>query len=203
MPTCGRDELHTCLDALRPQVDGIVLVTNGPYTWLGHTGDDFLLVHDAGADVNISRWWNLGILEVREHLWDLPAWDVLVVNDDVVMGLGSVAALQSGLRTYMASLAFPGPREQLLSPNAPERITGWCFMLRGEQGMEVDESYAWWAGDNDLDVRARFRSGSLMVPGVDVTHTAPNAYTNHIPGLAQQAGRDVEHFRQRYGRMPY
>ena len=180
-----------------------MLVTNGWYTWLGDTGADFAVVHDTTMDVNISRWWNLGISEIRERLWDRPEWDVLVINDDTVMGPGSVDALQSGLRTHMASLAFPGPREQLLYPGAPERITGWCFMLRGEQGMELDESYAWWAGDNDLDVRARRKSGSLMVPGVQVQHTAPNAYTNHIPGLAEQAGRDVEHFRQRYGSLPY
>lgn len=200
VPSCGRTELGRCLDSLGGQIDGIVVVTNGPYLGADLVSVD--LVHDQGPDRNISRWWNLG-LEAVARLADGPQWNALVVNDDVIMGPGSVATLTSQMRAHGASLAFPGHTERLLREPFEDRLTGWCFTLPGEQGLRADESYVWWCGDNDLDLRARSAHGSLRVSGVDVQHTAPNAYTNDIPELSIQAGRDVETFRAQWGRLPY
>lgn len=202
IPTCGRPELAKCLDSLSGQVNGVLAITNGEY--LGDELTGVHTVHDPGPDRNISRWWNLGLRHAA-RLADGPAWNTLILNDDATIGTGSVALLTERMRVRNVSLAFPGPGpEQLLTgPDGP-RITGWCFVVPGEDRMAVDETFAWWCGDNDLDHWARtYGRGSLCVPGIEVQHTAPNVYTNHFPELGEQTARDVEAFRVKWGRNPY
>jgi GT2 family glycosyltransferase len=162
-------------------------------------------VHDTDLVPNISRWWNIGLESVAllaQNKW-LDRWNVLVVNDDTVMAPGSVATLTAGLRKYDgAQLAFPGLRsaEGLMRHPNPIRITGWCFALRGEAGLRADEELAWWAGDNDLDWRARQSGGTVVVPGVDHQHLHPNGYTVARPDLTEQAGKDMARFVEKWGR---
>jgi hypothetical protein len=194
VPTAGRPYLEGCLSSLDGQVDGIVLVANGGYI---HPDTDDCVVVEHHGPVNISRWWNRGIDECP------PGSDILILNDDTEMAPGSVAVLSDGLRSSGRTLAFPGPHLRRLKPDSPERITGWCFMLRGEDGMRADESFVWWYGDNDLDWRCRSARGSVMIPGVGHVHHDPNGYTNRVPELAAQTGRDRETFLARWGRLPH
>lgn len=190
--------LHDCIASLRDQVNGIIVVANN-----GYTGEDLpesvAVAHDRDPDRNISRWWNLGL----EHATPLrvKSWNVLIVNDDVVMHPGSVAVLASGLREHDAGLAFPGPETRDVRER--DRITGWCFMLRGEDGLRADTGMRWWYGDNDLDWRARDLGPVVMVSGVDHIHRDPNGYTNRCPDLAEQAGRDREVFQAKWGMLPH
>ena len=200
IPSEGRPCLHDCLASIRDQVDGIVLVANGGYTAAGVPG--VIVVEDHAEDRNISRWWNLGLNRLMQL--GLMEWNALVLNDDTVLEPGAVHRLAEALRRHKAALAHPGTTERLLTQPGPEhRITGWCFMLRGESGLRADESLAWWYGDNQLDWEARQRGGTLTVPGVGIFHTDPNGYTNRVPALAEQAGRDRETFLARWGRLPH
>jgi GT2 family glycosyltransferase len=206
IPTEGRPCLHDCAAALRDQVDGIIAVANGGYN--GTDLRDAYVIRDRNPVPNISRWWNIGLETVRRRmerdgeLWQ-DRWNVLVVNDDTVMAPGSVATLTAGLRKYDgAQLAFPGLRsaEGLMRHPNPIRITGWCFALRGEAGLRADEELAWWAGDNDLDWRARQSGGTVVVPGVEHQHLHPNGYTVARPDLTEQAGKDMARFVEKWGR---
>lgn len=199
VPSEGRACLHDCLTSIRGQVDGIVLVANGSYTAADVSG--VIVVEDTAPDRNISRWWNLGLDRLVQL--GLMEWNALVLNDDTVLRPGAVHRLADALRRHHAALAHPGTAERLLTEPGPERITGWCFMLRGESGLRADESMAWWYGDNDLHWRAAQSGGALAVPGVDIFHTDPNGYTNRIPALAEQAGRDRATFLARWGRLPH
>lgn len=203
IPSCGRPELARCLDSLSGQVEGVVVVTNGAYD--GSDLGGVHTVHDPGPDRNISRWWNLG-MRAAADLAGAPAWNTLILNDDAITRSGSAATLAHRMRYRGASLAFPGPGgdELLLTTPTGPRVTGWCFMVPGEDRMDMDESFVWWCGDTDIDTWSRTRGrGSLSVPGIDVEHTAPNAYTNDIPELTEQTGKDVETFRAKWGRNPY
>jgi hypothetical protein len=199
IPTAGRPLLHDCLASVRDQVDGIVIVANG-----GYSADDIrgvAVVHDHSTDRNISRWWNLGLDELTRlgH----AQWNALVLNDDVTLGAGAVLSLAATMRIRNAAMAFLGSHERVLTAIGGERVTGWCFMLRGESALRADESMAWWASDNDIDWNARGIGGSVTVPNVPVVHHDPNGYTNRVPELAEQAGLDVETFRQKWGRLPW
>lgn len=202
IPSEGRPCLHDCVAAVTDQVDLVVLVANN-----GYTGLDLAfpagVVPDYDPVPNISRWWNLGLNAVESLCADkqIDRWNVLVLNDDVLMHQGSVATLTAGLRRHSgAQLAFCGPQERLLRAPGPDRITGWCFALRGEGGLRADEELAWWAGDNDLDWRARAAGGTALVAGVNHEHLYPNGYTVANPKLTAQAGQDMERFVKKWGR---
>ncbi len=200
IPSEGRPFVHYCVSSLRSQVDGIVIVANGGYTALD-LPRAVKIVCDPEPRRNISRWWNLGLNAIEDL--GAPRWNALVVNDDVIVKPRAVPILAHGLRSSEASLAFPGRQNRAVSEGDPERITGWLFMLRGEDGLRADERMEWWASDNDLDHRARKLNGAFTVRGVEHVHLDPNGYTNRVPELTEQAGRDVETFRSKWGRLPY
>lgn len=200
IPSAGRNTLHDCIDSVCDQVDGVIVVANS-----GYDGSDLTGVHvvgDNSTDRNISRWWNLGLWSVAAHM-EVRQWNTLVLNDDATLGPDAVQMLTSALRVGTTALAFPGHVDKTLTSPSMDRIAGWCFMVRGENRLKVDESMAWWYGDNDLDWTARSRGGSRMVPGVSVTHSDPNGYTNRHPELARQAGRDQQTFLNKWGRLPH
>jgi GT2 family glycosyltransferase len=202
IPTEGRPCLHDCVAALADQVDRVILVANNGYEGQ-NSGRSCSVVRDRDQVPNISRWWNLGLERAALLAVGADRWNVLVINDDTVMAPGSVAVLTAGLRKYDgAQLAFPGLRsaEGLMRHPNPIRITGWCFALRGEAGLRADEELAWWAGDNDLDWRARQSGGTVVVPGVDHQHLHPNGYTVARPDLTEQAGKDMARFVEKWGR---
>lgn len=215
VPSEGRDSLRDCLVSLRGQVDGIVIVANGGYRPGGDlwkwAGDVPLIVdEDASPDRNISRWWNLGIDRVAYEIKPLTVWNVLVINDDVVVPSGTVATLASRMRSYRASMAYPNQADgnevlwtRATQINLHHRITGYCFMLAGEQGLRADESLVWWFGDDDLDWRAREMNGALLVPGCAVEHSSPNGYTQANMDLQVQAGRDRVTFAAKWGKTPW
>ncbi len=207
IPTEGRPCLHDCVAALRDQVDLTVLVCTNGYDGLDVVrplAGDVAQVWDEDPVPNISRWWNLGLDRAREAGPVHEEWNVLVINDDTIMGPGSVAKLAEGLRAWnRAQMAFPGPWDQLFTEPGPDRVTGWCFMLRGEGGLRADERLKWWTNDNNLDWDARLAGGTAMVTGVDHEHLHPNGYTNARPDLMEQAGRDMELFVQKWGRAAW
>jgi len=206
VPSNGRSYLSECLDALLPQVDGVVIVANGDFDRAPVEG--VTVVRDTGTDMNISRWWNLGIDAVAGM--NPGQWNTIVVNDDVVVPAGLVGTLSSRMRACTAAVAYPNQHDghhtlhRVPGPvNLFHRLTGYCYMLRGEAGLRLDESLVWWYGDDDLDWRAREQGGSLLVPGCPVKHYAPNGTMNERPELHAQAGRDRETFIQKWGQAPW
>lgn len=114
---------------------------------------------------------------------------------------------------------FPGVRPSLVYPNAFDdcwvlntepgsvdlrtRITGWCFMLRGEDWLTCDPRFVWWYGDDDLDWTARQRGGAMCVPGCAVTHLYPGKMTGESAELTAQTHRDRETFLTKWAGVPH
>lgn len=114
---------------------------------------------------------------------------------------------------------FPGVRPTLVYPNAFDdrwvlntrpgsvdlrtRITGWCFMLRGEDWIFADQRMAWWYSDDSLDWTARQRGGALCVPGCAVTHLYPGKMTGESAELTEQTHRDRETFNRIWSGVPH
>lgn len=206
VPSNGRPFLRECLDALAPQVDGIVVVNNGES---GFPSGGFVeAVPDHGTGMNISRWWNIGIEAV--YAKGLGEWNTLIVNDDVVVPMGFVETLSSRMRACTAAVAYPNQHDghhafwrEPGPVNLFWRLTGYCFMLRGEIDLRLDEQLVWWYGDDDLDWRARTQGGSLLIPGCPVQHRAPNGSMLEHPELNVQAGKDRETFIRKWGQAPW
>ena len=218
VPSNGRPMLDDLIASLVDQVYDVIVVAN---TWerdgspglLESAGLPVCVVEDEREERNISRWWNLGLDTVARHAGWLgdTEWDVLVVNDDVVCPPRFVATLSGRMRATTAVCAYPdqaGGRQEILhTGSAPvslgQRITGYAFMLRGEAGLRADEDFVWWAGDDDLGLRAQGAGGSLLVPGIPVEHRAPDVQTNASPVLSAQTARDMDTFLAKWGVRPW
>ncbi|HMG62445.1 MAG TPA: hypothetical protein VK599_05810 [Streptosporangiaceae bacterium] len=225
VPTRDRhDMLRDCINSVIDQVDAVYVIDNGssppidPDQWPpSETGSPRVMSAIVELDPpNISRLWNLG-LELAEYGHRYAGWhpwephDVVVLNSDVVVPPGWADALSAAMRATRAVLAYPdqfGGREQILHAEAApvdlrQRITGYAYMLRGEAGLRLDESMAWWFSDDDLDWRARQAGGALLVPGIPVQHLDPNGSTDARPELQEQAARDRQTFVTKWGRAPH
>jgi len=208
VPSNGREYLSGCLDSLKGQVEGLVLVVNGGFDPLTFPDGVTSIVYDHDPTMNISRWWNLGIDEVA-RLADGP-WNVLIVNDDVVCPPHLVRTLTAKMDQYDAVMAYPNQWDDLeivwrrAEPvNLHHRITGYCFMLSGASGLRLDEDLVWWAGDDSIFWAANEAGGSVLVPGCRVVHHRPNgALMDHLE-LHAQTGRDMETFERKWGRRPW
>jgi hypothetical protein len=203
IPSYGRDCLLDCLDSLADQVDAIFLVQTREFAIRSHP-KLICLWPDASRGLNISEWWNMGIAAAAKMAAGHPGWDVLVANDDVVAAPGAVAALSGPLRETAASLACPPRPEHAAAWSSPQLlgeegqhglISGWFFLLRGEEGLLADSRLRWWYGDNDLEQQARRKGGMVVVPACRVVNRFPGGH-DHL--MAAEIARDREIFTQKW-----
>lgn len=216
IPTRDRhDMLADCITSVVDQVDQVIVIDNlssppiDPEPWHGKVGVVSLPIDPP----NISTLWNVGLAlaDANAHRHGADQWDIAVLNSDVTVPAGWVERLSTAMRSTTAVLAYPdqhGGTRQILHTKAEpidlrQRITGYAYLLRGETGLRLDETMAWWASDDDLDWRAREQGGALLVPGLAVEHRCPNGSMYERPALQEQAGRDMETFRTKWGRTPW
>jgi len=216
IPTRNRhDMLADCVNSVVDQVDRVIIIDNlsappiDPDTWHGKAAVVSLPIDPP----NISTLWNVGLslADAAAHRTGAGEWDIAVLNSDVIVPAGWIDTLSAAMRATTAVLAYPdqhGGRQQILHTKAEpldlrQRITGFAFMLRGETGLRLDESMAWWASDDDIDWVAREQGGALLVPGIPVEHRCANGSMYERPELQEQAGRDMETFARKWGRTPW
>jgi hypothetical protein len=229
MPSMGRSCLKDALDSLLPQVECLFLVKTEDFTTPGldpQYADRLSVTDDLRRPKNISRWWNIGITAATAYarVFRQAEFNVLVVNDDIVACPQLVTTLDAGLRGQHDAVrrsSPPGARPVLAYPdNWPPynragfhgtagqvqlstRISGWCFMLRGEKGVTADENLAWHYGDDDLDWRCREYGGAVMVPGCAVEHLHPNELTARSAELSARTHVDRGVFLAKWGALPH
>jgi hypothetical protein len=216
VPVRDRHDLLTeCVGSVIDQVDRVIIIDNrsdppvdvGP--WFGKAA----VVRVPLDPPNLSTFWNTGIAlaDAAAHRAGAEAWDVAVLNSDVVVPPGWVSRLSAAMRATPAVLAYPdqhgGQRQILHTKPGPvdlrQRITGYAYLLRGEEGLRLNESMRWWYSDDDLDWQARQHGGALLVPGIPVEHRDPNGAMRDRPELHQQAARDRATFKTKWGRTPW
>ena len=159
--------------------------------------------------VNLSRMWNIG-LDWAEELASGEEFVVAVFNDDLTLPAGIVQKLAEGIMTMdvAASYVLPyGTVAKTMLVDDPltlgNRMVGYAFALRGSRKLRADESFLWWWGDTDLDLRARDAGGVVGLPIFGLEHHDPNGYTNRTPAFTLQAGLDRETFYRKWGWLPW
>jgi hypothetical protein len=138
-------------------------------------------LHD--FSLSIQKWWNTGL--------DQCAGPTLVLNDDIVATANDLdtlfVALENADVVYLS-----GHRVGHRTP-----LTGWCYGIRPDV-IRPDEDFGWWAGDDDLYLRA-VRDG-LRVVAVDVPtirhERSAVAFSN--PVHAEMAQRDMTLLAERW-----
>lgn len=229
VPSLGRECLTGCLESLLPQVDVFFLVRTEGFTLPDldpATADKVSVIDDQRQPKNISRWWNLGITAATAYarIFREPEFNVLVANDDIVASPNLVASLDAGLRgahravrevspaSARPVVAYPDNwppytravfHDQAAPVDLSARMSGWCFMLRGEAGLTADEQFEWFYGDDDLDWTARQTGGTVMVPGCPVEHLHPNQLTSASAELSARTHVDRGLFRAKWGTLPH
>lgn len=179
--------------------------------------ESFVLVLHDNEPVNISRLWNRGILECQaDGPWYDSSDTITILNDDVMVPPNYCQIMKKALVKAGCTIAFPDqfkygqPGQCIIdrSPPGPcldltRRMTGYAFTMWADDAVLADERLVWWAGDNDVEMQARQRNGTVMVGGVRVEHADPNGNTNRYPELMAQAGRDLITFESIWGFKPF
>lgn len=172
------------------------------------------------ASFNISRAWNIG-LEICEAVatgdagrvaeWSsdwtaedaanhLPeggansaAWNVAIVNDDVVVPAGWYDTLAGELAANRPGAS--GGRGY--SPD-DTHMAGFAFMLKGEDRMRLDEQFVYYYGDTDLQRQCEEAGGFALLPDLLVEHRHPG---ENVKGRELLVANDKRRYDAKWGRQ--
>lgn len=215
IPSNNRPCVRDCVAAIAPQVDHVIMVWNGAAA--GSDGfsagglPDFTALNDVG-DVNISRWWNMGLTHARMvagvSYGSNPRWDVAIINDDAIVPEGWFDAVATKMRDMRAAAACSGaPIGMPILHTNPgpvalnTRLQGFAFMVAGELGLRANEDLKWFFTDDWMDWESRKLGGMVMVPGFQVQHLYPNGQVTSE--IQEQIARDAQTFVDIYGQRPW
>ena len=213
VPSNGRACLKDCLAAITPQVDYTIIIYTAPYVEgelrpaLGHGA----ALRDLRSP-NISRWWNQGLnLAETVHVLQpdtADAYDIAVLNDDVIVPEGWFNAVSEKMRDMRAAAACSGgPHNMPIFHTKPgpvaldTRMQGFAFVLAGEKGIRANEEFRWYFSDDWLDWECRRNGGMVMVPGYHVQHLYPNGQMT--AELQVFCAEDAGKFLATWGMMPW
>jgi glycosyltransferase involved in cell wall biosynthesis len=150
---------------------------------------------------NISELWNAGLDLIASEC--SGAHNVAVLNNDLEVDPRFLDRLAAGLRAQPDHvIAYPDEGRRLPDGSFDHqgRMTGYAFMLRGEDGIRADPQFVWWCGDDDIERQGRARGKVVCVGGVEIRHLEPNASTSTDPELQAKAMQDQERFLAKWER---
>lgn len=197
--------LQEGLRVLAGLADHTVVVTNGEHPVTEYETYTHVL-HDKTPDVNISRWWNMGLRWIEE-MEDGDDHHVLIMNADARIGPEGVAALSHALdKNPEAVMAGPMRGKGVYKNTTPGplglevRLPGYCFMLRSSARLRFDERFRWWCGDDDLEWRAREAGGTLLVGPIEYRHLGDGTPRGQLLELAKE---DLIRFEEKWRTRPW
>jgi hypothetical protein len=99
--------LSSCVDAIAPQVDVMIVVDNASDppaqpTW---NADGVLIIYVPDQPPNLGRMWNEQLDRITELRVDDSPWDVALICDDVVVPDGWFDRTADAMRTHSAAAA--------------------------------------------------------------------------------------------------
>lgn len=165
-------------------------------------------------DRSLHAMWNAG-LELAEsycRIRHIDRWNVAILNNDLRVPAGFLAKLAAGIAAHPdVAVAYPNwyrlhlaPHEcaitTLLGPWDTRRsFSGWAFMLRGELGYRLDEGFAWWCGDDDLERQVAAAGHHVLAVPVACEHLEPGLSTAADPERRAMAEADTIRFWTKWG----
>lgn len=209
IPTNGRDCLTDCLKAIWSQVDRVIVVEGGPDAKVLGLEHDYTIIRE--PELNISKWWNLGLTLIESRMRERPfdKWEVAILNDDTIVPegwmdkvctaireTGSAAGCSGGTAVpYQVHHTQPGPVGLIT------RMKGFGFVLAGEKGVRANEELRWYFTDDHVDWLSRKLGGMVMIPGMGVEHLHPNAQMT--AELQATVPEDAARFYAYWGMRPW
>lgn len=216
IPTTGtRASLVDAIAAIRPQVDEVLVIHNGPvreHLWsFGPARERHIVTipYDDGKPFNLSEAWNLGLrtANLMARAEGAQEWFGAVLNDDAIVPPGWFEAVSLTMDRLGAAAGCSGATigEVFHVQSGPvdlfTTMRGWAFILRGSKQLYADERFHWWFGDNDLGWRAADAGGMVMIRGYEVKNLYPNG--SFTAELHIRAGLDAAEFEKKWGRAAW
>lgn len=165
--------LKTLLSSLEHPADRVVVVATFPDPICPWELQDYAehLTTFLSEEHHIGKWWNQGLDYIQGNVQQ-KNYEVLVVSSDNVGTNYSVAKLGAFLREHKLAMVGPnywGDDKHFFYPSyhrgAQTRVPGCCWMVAGELGLRCDEQFRWWYSDDDIEMQARHKGGTGIVPG--------------------------------------
>lgn len=198
--------LDRCLAAISPQVDGIVVVDNSTDGIVLREWPTArcVVLHESQQPPNLSHLWNLGIKTAYRE----DATYVAVLNDDAVVPPTWLNDIVGAMQRHCCVAGSYGARSFVVhrTPGATplsQRLAGYAFVLHAERYLLADERLQWWCGDNDLDMQARLRGGTVVLAGDPVKHLFPDKSTRESRALQLRTREDMRLFIEKWGFRPW
>jgi len=210
--------LWPCVEAVSPQVDQVAIVDNAssPPVVQEDWTSNVHVYREELQPPNIAYMWNTQIdrFTAQEQINGNDGrhpFEIAFLCDDVVVPPDWFGRVTSAMREHGAAAGSAHSYSPIGTPivkrehdgDIHNRMCGWAFILAGEKGLRADESMKWWFQDTSVDWDARLNGGTVIAPGPIAVNQRPNDFTNSVPGLAEQAGRDREAFGRRWGSVPW
>lgn len=177
------------------------------------------LLHYDGTDINISKWWTIGLDWIASQYADDPdaIWDVLIIETDARMAPSHVEKIRDLMRHHGCVMGGADWRHVLTDqshhirrdnsswipdPSAADagRIPGIACVIAGETGIRHDTDFRWWLADDDFEWQHRINGGTILVAGTEIFHQGTQG---ELTGERLQAWQeDLPRFMEKWGGIP-
>lgn len=147
------------------------------------------------------------IYQVWNHAIAHASGPLAILNDDIELGAGALAAAVEVLQEYeLTAVGFdyeclPGPLR--LRPTTGtyrlHGISGCAFVVDSDRCPLVDEQFEWWGGDDDLMMTIEKEGGRMgVLEGAHVLHWSGTTARNH-EWIPEAIGRDQARMLAKWG----
>lgn len=195
-----------------------VLVTTQPDPVPQNFMYDVEVVLFDDTEINISKWWTLGLDRIASHYEDGEPYDVFITETDARMKAEDVDRLREIMRETGCVMAGGDWRNVLPDdveyhirrdnsawtpdPSAMDagRIPGIACVIAGETGIRHDPEFRWWLADDDFEWQHRVSGGTVLVNDAPVWHVGTQG---PLTGERLQAWiEDEPKFLAKWGGLP-
>jgi hypothetical protein len=154
------------------------------------------------AQGGVAELWNAGLDRVASLSNGI--YNVAILANTIVVDPGFLSGLAAGLRgSRDRVIAYPDWERRLpagdCDPEGP--MSGFAFMLRGEDGLRADPQFVQSWASVDLERWARLEGEVVCVGGVHANDRAPVPSETSDPGAAQ-SDEDRQRFEAKWGTTP-
>lgn len=193
---------------LKAPADKRVLVTTLPDPILEYKSGNLLTFTD--EEINISKWWTLGLDFIASHYTEGDVWDVVLAESDVRISSEDVHTIRRVMREENSILAgadwkhLTDGESKVRRDNNEwkplSRVPGFAFIVAGEAGIRHDPEFRWWLADDDFEWQSRVAGGSVLVTGTTLYHDGTQGPLTGDRLVAWE--EDQIKFQEKWGAVP-
>jgi hypothetical protein len=141
-------------------------------------------IEDFG-DLNISRWWNVGI----DYCLNNGASHVFILNDDISFSDSFIDDMMTTLINNNSAIC------------SATGGGGSAFVMDLKYNLRADEELKWWCGDGDIFRQAYESAGFCWHNDPTFLQLESTVLTYSTPGLLEIANKDIQTYRKKLERL--